>query len=107
MLLDVGEEGHDRGAQAILEGGVAAHRLGPAGSELLASRLHQLDEQRALGGEVVVDDGLCDPGRPRHLPHRRRVVAALREGLGGGIEDPLPPLRSGDPGGGASLHRDR
>jgi len=55
--------------------------------------LHHGQLDLAAIGEVRVDGGRGDPGRPRHGPQRERVlVAGLLEQGAGGVHDVVPQL---------------
>ena len=60
--------------------------------DLAGVRGHQRLVHRALGREVLVDEGLGDPGRARDLLERRAVVTAGAEDLLGGVEELLAAL---------------
>ena len=67
-------------------------RLGERAEQLAAGLLEQLDVQRALAREVLVEDGLGDARGFRDLVHRRRVEALLREPLARDLEELLTAL---------------
>ena len=80
MLLDERQEGVDAAAQALLArrpGAALACRRWKISSTCASSRRVEL----ALGGEVLVDEGLRDARRLRDVLERRAVVAAAGEDL--------------------------
>nr|BFF02181.1 hypothetical protein GCM10020241_38560 [Streptoalloteichus tenebrarius] len=103
VLADEGEEGEHAAPELLLGGqlGVDDRADGvdqPPGLPLDAHR-----EELLLGAQVRVHHRLGDPGHVGDLVHGRRVVAALGEHRGRGVQDlPLPhgagqPLGAGRP----------
>ena len=60
----------------------------------------QLDVERALAREVLVEHRLGDAGRFRDLVHRGRVETLVREALARDLEELLPALIGGHAHGG-------
>ena len=107
-LLHEGEDRVEAGLQAL--GGVGAPGRGRGRDpleELAGVHLDQRHVQLLLGREVLVDQGLGDPRRLGNLVNRRRVVAAGREHLQGGLQDLRAARLGGQPAsrGGGSCHR--
>ena len=69
--------------------GLERHRPLDPGDELVGGRLHELAEDRFLGREVEVDAALGGLGGARDVVHRGVPVAAGRERVERGVEDPL------------------
>jgi hypothetical protein len=94
VLLDEGEEGVDTAAQALL----ARRARRGAGLQPLEDLLHVGVEERgvelALGGEVLVDEGLRDARRLGDVLEGGAVVAATGEDLLRGRQDRLAAQRS-------------
>ena len=61
-------------------------------------RVQRLDQQLCLRREVRVQGAVGHPGRGRDVGDTGAVVAALGEYLGGGLQQALAGLRSGDSG---------
>ena len=57
-------------------------------------------EELPLAGEVLVEEGLRDPGRGRYLARGGGVIAAGPEDRLGRVEDGPPPLGCGQPAAG-------
>ena len=60
--------------------------------ELATEIIEQLEEERLLGAEVLVQDRLGDAGLRGEVVHRCRVEAAFREHLARHVEELSPPL---------------
>ena len=86
VVLDEAEVGREALRDPVAPGLRAARRVGEHGEEPAADVEEHRDEQRSLGREVLVEDGLRDPGRGREVVHRRGVEAALGELLARDVE---------------------
>ena len=62
----------------------------------MADVVEELEEQRPLRREVLVEHGLRDPGRGGDVVHRRRVEAALGEHVARDVEELPAALLGGE-----------
>ena len=71
-------------------------RDGELGEQPVADVVEHLEEQRPLRREVLVEDGLRDPGGAGDVVHRGRVEAALGEHLARDVEELAAALFGGE-----------